>query len=52
MASDQDVRTALSRERFSVSDQSLYTVFGKISGSFSIPVPDLVLRYEVYTMEK
>jgi hypothetical protein len=52
MASDQDVRTALSRERYKVADQSLYTSFGKLATALSMSVPDLVTRYEVYEMEK
>jgi hypothetical protein len=52
MASDQDVRTALSRERYKVTDQTLYSSFGKLATALSMSVSDLVNRYEVYEMEK
>ncbi len=52
MASDQDAKAALSRERFSVSDQSLYSAFAKLSSAFSLSASDLVTRYEVFAMEQ
>jgi hypothetical protein len=52
MASDQDARAALGRERFSVSDQGLYTDFAKLASSLSLPVAELVTCYEVFAMEK
>ena len=52
MATDQDVRKALEKEQFSVADQSLYAVFGKLASQFSLTIADLVMRYEVFMMDK